>query len=184
MKAEDYIIEQVPNLYTIIALKDFRHTPNVTFDVMPTKLIPRVDGLDRVIHNGPAVSPGPVGEVERPWYMHTAQWDNLFVLYGVRNVELYTPEHGKVEKFVVTPDYIEHNGKRVVEGGSILIWPTRVFHRVVSGPEGSRSINLATRDENLDMRHNFDIYDLNVETGEYHVIREGYKDQKMDDATK
>ena len=33
------------------------------------------------------------------------------------------------------------------------------------------------------MRHNFDIYDLNVETGEYHVIREGYKDQKMDDAT-
>lgn len=182
MKAEDYIVEQVPKLYTIIALKDFRHTPNVVFDVLPTKLIPRVDGLDRVIHTGPAISPGSVGDVKRPWYMHPAQWDNLFVLFGERHVELYTPEHGKVENFIVTPEYIEHNGKRVLDGGGILIWSTYVFHRVQSGPEGSRSINLATREEGIDMRNNFDIYDLNVETGEYHVIREGYKDQNMDGA--
>lgn len=179
-KKNEYIIEEVPGLYQIFKLKEFRKTPSVTFDILVKSLIPKVDALDRVIHDGPAVSPGPVGDVERPWYMHPYQKDNLFVLDGVRNVELYTPEHGKVEKFVVTPDYIEHNGVRVVEGGGILIWPTYVFHRVVSGENGSRSINLATHEPDIDMRTNFNIYDLNTETGEYKVIREGWKDQNND----
>ncbi|CDZ74356.1 hypothetical protein ING2D1G_0161 [Peptoniphilus sp. ING2-D1G] len=175
-----YIIDEVEGLYRIIKLKDFRKTEGVVFDVMGKSLVPKVDAIDRVIHTKSAVSPGAVGDVERPWYMHTHQDDNLFVLYGKRYVELYSVEHGKVENFVVTPDYIEHNGEKVVEGGAVLVWPINVFHRVVSGEEGSRSINLATHYEGLDMRTNFNIYDLNTETGEYKVIREGHQDQNND----
>lgn len=175
------VVEEVKGLYQIIKLKEFRRTPNVEFDVMLKSMVPKIDAIDRVIHRGPAVSPGPVGEVERPWYMHTHQNDNLFVLNGLRNVELYSVEHGKIEHFVVTPDYISHNGEIVVEGGAVLVWPTQVFHRIISGEEGSASINLATHVEGIDMKTNFNIYSLDTNTGEYQMIREGYKDQQMDD---
>ncbi|WP_425539466.1 hypothetical protein [Microaceticoccus formicicus] len=174
----DHIVAEIKGLYQIIKLKEFRRTKGVAFDVMVKSMVPKVDAIDRVLHMSSAVSPGPVGDVERPWYMHTHQDDNLFVLHGKRYVELYNVEHGKIEYFVVTPEYIEHNGEVVVEGGAVLIWPTHVFHRVVSAEEGSASINLATHHEGIDMKTNFNIYDLNTETGEYHVIREGYKDQK------
>lgn len=171
------VIEEIKGLYKIIKLKEFRRTEGVAFDVMVKSMVPPIHAIDRVLHTSSAVSPGAVGDVERPWYMHTHQEDNLFVLHGKRYVELYNQEHGKVEKFVVTPEYIEHNGVKVVEGGAVLVWPTYVFHRVISAEEGSASINLATHIEGIDMRTNFNIYDLNTETGEYWVIREGYKDQ-------
>lgn len=174
----DYVIKEVKNFYKIIKLKEFRKTKGVTFDIMVKSMIPKIDAIDRVLHKNNAVSPGAVGDIERPWYMHPYQEDNLFVLHGRRYVELYTQEHGRIEKFVVTPDFIEHNGEIVCEGGAILTWPTYVFHRIISGDDGSASINLATHLEGIDMRTNFSIYDLNTETGEYKVIREGYKDQK------
>ena len=174
----DYVIEEIKGLYKIIKLKEFRRTKGVAFDVMVKSMVPPIHAIDRVLHTSSAVSPGAIGDVERPWYMHTHQEDNLFVLHGKRYVELYNQEHGKVEKFVVTPDYIEHNGERVVEGGAVLIWPTYVFHRVVSADEGSASINLATHLEGIDMKTNFNIYDLDTETGQYWLLREGYKDQK------
>ncbi|WP_138160294.1 hypothetical protein [Peptoniphilus catoniae] len=174
----DNIIEEVKGLYRILKLKEFRKTEGVVFDVIGKSNVMKVDAIDRVIHKGAAISPGSVEGVERPWYMHTHQDDNLFVLAGERHVDLYSVEHGKVESFVVTPEYIEHNGKRVVDGGAVLVWPVNVFHRVRSGEDGSRSINLATHYEGFDIKTNFNIYDLNTETGEYKVIREGYKDQK------
>lgn len=174
----DYIIEEVKNLYQIIRLKEFRRTEGVAFDVMVESMVPKIDAIDRVLHKGGAVSPGAVGDIDRPWYMHFHQEDNLFVLHGKRYVELYTPEHGVIEKFVVTADYIEHNGELVCDGGAVLTWPTHVFHRIISGDEGSASINLATHHDGFDIKTNFNIYDLNTDTGEYKVIREGYKDQK------
>lgn len=174
----DYIVKEVPGLFKIIRLKEFRRTENVEFDIMVKSAIPQIDGIDRVMHRGPAVSPGPVEGVERPWYMHYHQEDNLMVMAGERNVELYSVDHGKVEKFVVTPDYISHNGEVVLDGPGLLVWPTHVFHRIISGPKGSASLNLATRDPEIDMKYNFDIFELNIETGEYKVVREGYKDQR------
>lgn len=174
----DYIIKEVEGLFKIIKLKEFRRTEGVAFDVMVESMVPRVNAIDRVLHKNNAISPGPVGDVERPWYMHPHQEDNLFVLHGKRYVDLYTKEHGKVEKFVVTPNYIEHNGEVVYEGGAVLVWPTYVFHRIISGEEGSASINLASHLEGFDIKTNFNIYDLNTETGDYKLIREGYKDQK------
>ena len=174
----DYIFDEVKGLYRIIKLKEFRRSEGVVFDVMVKSMIPKIDGIDRVLHKSGAVSPGPVDDVERPWYMHPHQEDNLFVLYGKRYVELYSKEHGRVEKFVVTPEYIEHNGKIVCEGGAILTWPTYVFHRIISADEGSASINLATHLDGFDIKSNFNIYDLNTDTFEYNLVREGYKDQK------
>ena len=172
------LVEEVPNLYKVIPLRLFRRTPGVYFDILPKEALPRVDGFDRVIHERGAVSPGQVGNVERPWYMHPHQDDNLMVLHGVRTVDLYTKRHGKVESFVVTPHRIEKNSKVVFEGAAMLVWPRAVFHRIVSSNElGSASLNFAVRYEGWDVRTNFSIYDLNPENGEFRVIREGHLDQ-------
>jgi hypothetical protein len=168
----------IQGLYQIIPLKVFRRTPEVYFDILPKEALPRVDGFDRVIHEGGAVSPGPVGNVERPWYMHPHQDDNLMVLHGVRYVELYTKRHGKIESFVVTPHCIEKNNEVVFEGAAMLVWPTAVFHRIVSSNElGSASLNFAVRYEGWNVRTNFNIYDLDPKNGTFRVIREGYLDQ-------
>ena len=174
----DYIIKEVKDFYKVIKLKEFRHTEGVSFDIMIESMIPKIDAIDRVIHKKSAVSPGGIDSVSRPWYMHPHQEDNIFVLHGQRTIELYMPKYGKIEKFVITPDFIEHNGERIVDGGGLITWSTDVFHRIVSGKEGSASINLATHHNMFDIKTNFNIYDLNIETGEYKLLREGYKDQK------
>ncbi|MDD2484433.1 MAG: hypothetical protein PHQ50_05380 [Eubacteriales bacterium] len=172
------IIEEVPGLYPIIKLDPLRKTPGVVFDTFPMDRITHIDAVDRVIHQNGALSPGSIGEVKRPWYMHFYQDDNLLVLNGSRSVDIYTKEHGKVEHFDITPNSIHKNGTLIYEGGAILVWPRYVFHRIVSGPEGSASINLAAHYEGFNIDTNFNIYDLNTETGEYEVIRKGRDDQK------
>lgn len=174
---ENYIVKEIKDLYQVIKLKEFRRTEGVKFDIMLKDMIPKIDAIDRVLHKGGAVSPGAVGECERPWYMHTHQADNLLVLQGERHIEVYTPEHGKIEYFVVAPDYIEHNGERILDGGGLVVWPRYVFHRIRTGAGGSASVNLATHYDNFDIKTNFNIYDLNTETGKYTLLREGYKDQ-------
>ena len=135
--------------------------------------------MDRVIHESEAISPASVGAIARPWYMHKFQDDNLIVFYGTRFVDIYTPAHGKVESFTVTPDEVYKNGVLLAKGGVLLIWPRNVFHRIRSGDLGSASLNVAVHYDGFDIRTNFDVYDLDVSTGEYHVIREGYKDQNV-----
>ena len=173
----DYIIKEVRNFYKVIKLKEFRKTEGVNFDIMIEAMVPKIDAIDRVLHKKDAISPGSVEGVKRPWYMHPNQEDNLFVLHGKRNIELYMPEYGKIEKFVITPDYIEHNGECILEGGGLIAWSTDVFHRIKSGEEGSASINLATHHEGFDIKTNFNIYDLDTKTGEYELLREGHEDQ-------
>lgn len=174
----DYIIKEIKGFYKVIKLKEFRRTEGVSFDIMIESMIPRIDAIDRVIHEKDAISPGAINTVLRPWYMHTQQEDNLLVLHGRREVELYRAAHGKIEQFVITPDYIEQNGERILEGGGVITWSTNVFHRIRSGKEGSASINLARHLDQFDIKTNFNIYDLNTNTGEYELLREGYKDQK------
>jgi hypothetical protein len=177
--AESPIVAEIPGFYKVVALQPFRKTEGVSFDILPNNLVPKVDAVDRVIHKYRAVSPGPVGGVKEPWYMHPYQDDNLIVLQGVRHVEIYAKAHGKIESFVVTPERIEHNNKLLYDGPGLLVWPKGVFHRIKSGEAGSASINLATHYEGIDMRSNFNIYDLDIDTGEFRVIREGHLDQSM-----
>jgi hypothetical protein len=178
--ANEHVVEKVENLYCITRLNVLRHTQGVWFHTVPVEVVGNAAAYDRVIHDKGAFSPGTVGEVERPWYMHPHQADNLLVLHGLRYVELYTAEHGKVESFVVGPNRLEKGGRTVSEGGCILSWPTHVFHRIISDSElGSASLNFALHYEGFDVESNFSIYDLDTETGRYHVIRKGSLDQPI-----
>ena len=134
MEKDKNIVEEVPNFYRIIALTPFRKTKGVHFDIFPMQFLPRVDGVDRVIHESDAMSPGSVAGVERPWYLHQSQEDNLIVLHGSRTVDIFTLEHRRVENFVVEPNRVLKNGEVVFEGAAMLVWPCNVFHRIRSGP--------------------------------------------------
>ncbi|RJR17606.1 MAG: hypothetical protein C4581_07730 [Nitrospiraceae bacterium] len=174
-----HIAEEVPGLYKVVPLNIFRRTPGVYFDNVPLKAFPRIDAIDRVIHVSNAISPGPVGDIKRPWYMHTHQEDNLIVLYGTRFVELYTRRHGRIEQFSVTPELIKKGDKVIFEGAAMLCWPNTVFHRVQSLEEGSAAVNFAVHHEGIDMRTNFSIYDVDTATGKFRVIRDGHLDQPV-----
>ena len=178
MNREELVFEQVAGLYRIIPLRVLRKTPGVSFDLVPTEVLPHIDGIDRVLHDGGAVSPAAVGKVLRPWYMHPCQDDNLIVLHGTRYVDIYTKAHGQVESFDVSPHQIRHGGKIIYDGAAMLVWPRCVFHRIRSDEKtGSASLNFAVRYEGFDIRTNFNIYDLDSVGGEYQTIRDGYLDQ-------
>lgn len=168
---------EIPDFYKIIPMKEFRRTSGVEFHILTKENTPRIDGVDRVIHQSDAQSPGPVGDVDRPWYTHPHQEDNLIVLYGKRVVDIYHRASRTMMTFTVTPDYIESEGKRIYDQPAILVWKRNVFHRIVSGKEGSASLNLATRFDGFDVKTNFNIYDLDTETGNFNVIRKGELDQ-------
>ncbi len=179
MEAKEMIIEEVAGLYRIIALGPLRQTPGVIFDCLPLAALPRIDAIDRVLHEGGATSPGPVGDIERPWYMHPCQDDNLLVLHGTRQVEIYGLAHGRVENFTVTPRQIVKNGEVVFRGGAMLVWPRHVFHRIRSQEGGSASLNFAVHYPGFDLRTNFNIYDLDPASGSSRVIRAGHLDQPV-----
>jgi len=174
------IIEQVEGVYRVQRLSRLRQTPGVSFDVLPPRLVPRVDSIDRVIHEAGALSPGCVAEVARPWYMHPDQDDHLMVLAGKRYVDLYSPILGRIVSFEVGPDRVGREGELICESASLLIWNRGVFHRIRSDAEtGSRSVNLATHYPSFDIDTNFNIYNLDEETGEFQVLRRGSEDQNV-----
>ena len=87
-------------------------------------------------------------------------------------------EHDRDPRFTVRPTEVLRGGERVCHGSSLLVWPAGAFHRVISDAVlGSASINLAVHHEGFDLRYEFDIYDVDVDTGTYRVIREGHEDQ-------
>jgi len=173
----NYIVAQEDGFWRVIKLKPLRRTPGVYFDIVPMEFLPRVDGIDRVVHEHGAVSPGSVGEVTRTWYYHPFQEDNLLVLQGQRTAEIYNLERKRVEVFAVTPDKVTYNRSVIHEGPCMLVWPTKVFHRIISGEEGSVSLNFAVRYPGFDIDTNFNIYDLDTATGELTLLRLGKVDQ-------
>jgi len=172
------VLEEVAGVYRVLRLSRLRETPGVSFDVLPPRLVPKVDAVDRVIHEAGALSPGSVGDVERPWYMHPDQDDHLMVLDGTRYVDLYSPIVGEMISFEVEPDRVVREDEVIAEEACLLVWPRGVFHRIRSDEEmGSKSVNLATHTPGFDIDTNFSIYDLDVATGEHRVIRKGSEDQ-------
>ncbi len=172
-----HVIDEVEGLYRIVELKPFRRTAGVSFDIMPMELLPRVDGIDRVIHTRFAISPGAVGDVERPWYMHPYQEDNLMVLHGSRSVDIFSLRRRHVESFLVQPDRVYRNGELAYDGPAMLVWPCGVFHRITTGEEGSASINLAVRHPGFNLKTNFNVYDFDAERGRTRLLRPGHLDQ-------
>jgi len=177
MDSRDRVIERDEGFFEVLSLGVLRRTPGVSFDYVPVDFFPRIDAIDRVIHKSGAISPGPVGEVLRPWYMHPAQEDNLLVLHGRRTVELYHRDHG-ISVFEVTADEIIHDGQLLYDGPVLLKWERNVFHRIHSDDEiGSASLNFAIRYSGFDLDTNFSIYDLDMVAGTYREIRAGHLDQ-------
>jgi hypothetical protein len=174
--AEYQVFAEVAGFYRIIPLQPLRRTPGVFFDNVPMASLPRIDAIDRVLHQESALSPGPVAGVARPWYMHPHQDDNLIVLFGTRQVDIYVQAQGLCS-FTVAANEIRQEGRLLYDGPAMLVWPRHVFHRIASGAEGSASLNFAVYYPGLDPRSNFNIYDLDPASGRFAVIREGFRDQ-------
>lgn len=168
-------------LYRLFPMRILRRTSGVKFDEMVPSDIPKIHGIDRVIHGPNSISPGPVEDstvpVKRPWYMHSGQDDNLMVLQGTRYVDIFNPNTKEKASFIITPEKIYKNDKLYYDGPAMVVWPAGIFHRIISGDEGSISINFATRTSNFNINDNFNIYDLNTYTGEHRVIKHGDEDQ-------
>lgn len=164
-------------MYRIIPLRILRRTEGVKFDEVVPSDIPKIKGIDKVIHGPNSISPGPIENVKRPWYMHTHQDDNLMVLLGTRFVDIYDVKTKTKASFIVTPDKIYKNDKLYCDYPAMIVWPSGIFHRIISGPEGSISVNFATRHKGFDIKNNFNIYNLDVVTGNYELLKDGYEDQ-------
>ncbi len=171
------VVEQVDSLFQVISLLRFRRTDRVTFDIAPGSMFGKIDAIDKVIHAPGAHSPGAVNGVARPWYMHPHQEDNLMVISGHRFIQLYTPKHGQIEELEVYPDRVIRNGEVICEGTTVVHFPRGVFHRIISDERlGSISMNFAVHDDKFNLDENFNIYDLNPDTGEYIMLRQGGED--------
>ena len=168
-------------MYRLVPLRTLRNTAKVKFHEMVPSDIPKVHGVDRVLHEPYATSPGPVDDcpnpVRRPWYMHPSQDDNLLVLQGERFVDVYCPTLKELASFIVPPDKVYKNNKLYHDAPAMIVWPAGIFHRIVSGSEGSISVNFSTRVKGFDIKNNFNVYDLDVETGNFRTIRDGVDDQ-------
>lgn len=164
-------------LYRLIPLRTLRRTKGVKFDEIVPSDIPKIDGIDRVIHGPNSISPGPIDNIKRPWYMHTGQDDNLMVLQGERYIDVYEPKSNKSASFIVSPDKIYKNDKLYYDGPAMIVWPAGVYHRIISGNDGSISLNFATRNSNFNLDDNFNIYQLDKTTGESKLLRNGKDDQ-------
>ena len=174
-------------LYRLIPLRILRRTSGVKFDeIVPSDIPNKISGIDRVIHKENSISPGPIevstsgystSLIKRPWYMHKGQDDNLMVLQGTRYIDVYNPNNKEKASFIVSPDKVYKNDKLYYDGPAMVVWPAGIFHRIISGSEGSISINISTRTDDFDLKDNFNIYDLDTNTGEYNVIKKGIEDQ-------
>lgn len=159
----------------IIPLSKLRETPKVQFHFVPTLVEEGVATIQRVVHQPGALSPSVAGMDVQPWYMHPHQEDNCMVLHGERVIELYTKEHG-LKTFVATPERLVHDGEVLIDEPYIIGWPTHVFHRPNS-PNGSVSIFITRHTADFDFSSEFNIYSLDMETGEHELIRAGHLDQ-------
>lgn len=168
-------------MYRIIPLRILRRTKGVKFDEMVPSDIPNINGIDRVIHGPNSISPGPIEDapvpVKRPWYMHPGQDDNLLVLQGTRYVDIFDPKTLNKASFIVTPDKIYKNDKLYFDGPAMIVWPAGIFHRIISGIEGSISVNLSSRNDKFDIKNNFNVYQVCTTTGDYNLLKDGYEDQ-------
>ena len=171
---KESIIASEPWVWYIIPIKKLRETTSVEFDAFP--LFREINGIDIVTHEAWARSPSLPNWDYDVWYMHPGQEDNLITLCWNRFVELYNPNINKIEVFEISHEKIKLNGELIHEWPAILGWNTNIFHRNHS-PEWSVSQNFAVRDEKFNLDTEFNIYKLDIKTGEYEVARVGKLDQ-------
>lgn len=173
-------MENFCNDYKILLLKKFRSTNGVTFNEIHSVDIPIINGIDTVNHEPNVYSPPRIEDKKRPWYKHNNQSDTLLIIQGTRHIDLYNPITRKKTSFIITPNKLYINNKLYYNGPAMLSWNSGIFHRTISGSNGSKCINFATRTKDFDIKTEFNIYDLNEATGEAKCIRQGSEDQMND----
>ncbi len=170
----DSIIKKNEWLWYIIPIKKLRETTKVEFDAFP--LFREINGIDIVNHEPEARSPSLPNWDSDVWYMHPWQEDNLVTLHGNRFVELYNFKTKKIDIFQISHDKIILNWETIHIWSAILWWPEWVFHRNYS-PKWSISMNFAVRDEKFNIDTEFNIYKLDLKTGDYKIARIWSEDQ-------
>ncbi len=50
-------------MYRVLPLRALRRTTGIIFDEIVPSDIPKISGIDRVIHSANGISPGPVGPI-------------------------------------------------------------------------------------------------------------------------
>ena len=58
--------KKIIEMYRLFPLRVLRRTTGVLFDEIVPSDIPKISGIDRVIHGPNGISPGPIGTVKRP----------------------------------------------------------------------------------------------------------------------
>lgn len=57
--------------------------------------------------------------------------------------------------FIVTPEKVYKNDKLYFNGPVMVVWSAGIFHRIISGEEGSISVNFASRTEKINLKDNY-----------------------------
>lgn len=112
----------------------------------------KISGIYREIHGANSVS--PIGTEHHfkilnspaaSWYANIYEKNNLLVLNGSRDLDLWCMKKDKMINFKLTEDKIYRNGKLYYGSPALISWGGDIFHKTKSGSEGSISINFTEK---------------------------------------
>lgn len=141
-------------MFTLIPLKNVQRAPSFRIDNLIVQNGMNITGIFREIH-GPQ-SKSSIGSEnitkkmfktlynknEEVWYQNRFEKNNLMVLNGSRNVDLYCPRSYKKENLIINEDNIYRNGKLYYGSPAIISWSGDLFHKTESSENGSFSLNI------------------------------------------
>tara|TARA_Y100000389_G_scaffold204586_1_gene258165 strand:+ start:4464 stop:4985 length:522 start_codon:yes stop_codon:yes gene_type:complete len=141
-------------MFTLIPLKNVQRASSFRIDNLIVQNGMNITGIFREIH-GPKTKSSigsenitkkmfktkPNGEQEI-WYQNQFEKNNLMVLNGSRNVDLYCPRTYKKENLIIHEDNIYRNGKLYYGSPAIISWSGDLFHKTEIGENGSFSLNI------------------------------------------
>ena len=153
MTRQTLVFHEVPNLYRIIPLHVLRKTPGVSFDLVPTDVLPRMTASTASCMTATPFRPGRLATSIAPGICTLAKTTIFVILHGVRFIEIYIREHSRIESFEATPHQIRQDGQIVYDGPAMLVWPRRMLHRIRSDANvGSSSVKKTVAYEDFDVR--------------------------------
>ncbi|KAK3235634.1 hypothetical protein CYMTET_54174 [Cymbomonas tetramitiformis] len=82
-----------------------------------------------------------------------------------------------ITNYINVDQAVQSGGDGISDLAGNVTLGSSTLYIIISGSEGSISVNFATRHPEYNIKNNFNIYDLDTDTGEYEVIRDGFEDQ-------
>ena len=141
-------------MFKLIPLKNVQRASSFRIDNLIVQNGMNITGIFREIH-GPKTKSSIGSENitkkmfniqhnknEEAWYQNRFEKNNLMVLNGSRNVDLYCPRTDKKENLIINEDNIYRNGKLYYGCPAIISWSGDLFHKTESSENGSFSLNI------------------------------------------